>query len=389
VLVSVTNPGGGVSVAGSGTSTVTVTDPGHHLLDETPVGDPGHHVADDEHLDACSFAPVTGTGSTNYVPKWTSPSTLGNSMIYDNGAGVGVGTTSPASGYALHVASPGLYVDANSGSNGLQVQRVGGGHINLNVDSTSGFVQTAASQPLVFQQDGTEIMRLHSNGNVGIGTMSPDSQLHVKRTTGDGAAILTVDGVSSSTGYRLRLQDNGVNRFRVAKEGSTSIDATSIGAGSSALGVSTDSGYAATFTGGDVGIGTSSPGFHVGHGLDIIESTPATIRLDSSSGGSTAVEMYANSTGLIFEQENGARNFVFLGGKIGVGMYSPGKTLDVAGDIRGTTVVYNDAGSLGTCDSSARGTTKLIEGGAGVADVLSMCMKSASDTYAWKAMVTG
>lgn len=37
---------------------------------------------------------VTGSGTTNYVPKWTSSSAIGNSLIFDNGVGVGIGTNS-------------------------------------------------------------------------------------------------------------------------------------------------------------------------------------------------------------------------------------------------------------------------------------------------------
>ena len=42
---------------------------------------------------------VDGSGSANYVPKFTAAKTLGNSIIYDNGTNVGIGTTSP--GYKL------------------------------------------------------------------------------------------------------------------------------------------------------------------------------------------------------------------------------------------------------------------------------------------------
>ena len=45
---------------------------------------------------------VSGSGSTNYVAKWTGPNTLGNSIIYDNGSAVGIGTTAP--GAKLDVA---------------------------------------------------------------------------------------------------------------------------------------------------------------------------------------------------------------------------------------------------------------------------------------------
>ncbi len=36
---------------------------------------------------------VTGSGTTGYVPRWTSTSSLGNSVIYDNGTNVSIGST--------------------------------------------------------------------------------------------------------------------------------------------------------------------------------------------------------------------------------------------------------------------------------------------------------
>lgn len=39
--------------------------------------------------------PVTGTGTANYVSKWTGTTTQGNSQISDNGTNVGIGTISP------------------------------------------------------------------------------------------------------------------------------------------------------------------------------------------------------------------------------------------------------------------------------------------------------
>jgi hypothetical protein len=49
--------------------------------------------------------PVTGTGTTNYVPKWASSSSLGDSLIVDNGVSVGVNVVSPASSAILDVTS--------------------------------------------------------------------------------------------------------------------------------------------------------------------------------------------------------------------------------------------------------------------------------------------
>ena len=47
-----------------------------------------------------SSGTLTGNGSTNYISKWTSASSLDNSTIYDNG-NVGIGTANPS--YKLDV----------------------------------------------------------------------------------------------------------------------------------------------------------------------------------------------------------------------------------------------------------------------------------------------
>lgn len=47
-------------------------------------------------ISATGGGSVTGSGTANYVPKFTGASSIGNSLIYDNGTNVGIGTTTPA-----------------------------------------------------------------------------------------------------------------------------------------------------------------------------------------------------------------------------------------------------------------------------------------------------
>jgi hypothetical protein len=45
---------------------------------------------------AINIGSITGSGTLNYVPKWTSASAIGNSLIYDDGTNIGIGTTTPS-----------------------------------------------------------------------------------------------------------------------------------------------------------------------------------------------------------------------------------------------------------------------------------------------------
>jgi hypothetical protein len=45
---------------------------------------------------ATPFATPSGSGTTNFIPKWTSSSALGNSVMFQSGSNIGIGTTSPA-----------------------------------------------------------------------------------------------------------------------------------------------------------------------------------------------------------------------------------------------------------------------------------------------------
>ncbi len=45
---------------------------------------------------------IDGGGTTNYVPIWTSSTTLGNSNIYQAGSSIGIGTTTPGSALEVH-----------------------------------------------------------------------------------------------------------------------------------------------------------------------------------------------------------------------------------------------------------------------------------------------
>ena len=80
------------------------------------------------------------------------------------------------------------------------------------------------------------------------------------------------------------------------------------------------------------------------------------------------------NTGVIF---GGADDMTLqIGGSTGVSISANG-------------VIFPDLGTRPTCSSSIRHSRWTEEGGAGVADVVYVCLKSAADTYSWVTLVSG
>jgi hypothetical protein len=85
---------------------------------------------------------VTGSGTSNYLPRWTGTTALGNSQIQDNGTSIGVGV-SPSASYKMYVYSltnnTTLYVQ-NQVTNGVGINAFvnGGGSVTGIVASAYG-----------------------------------------------------------------------------------------------------------------------------------------------------------------------------------------------------------------------------------------------------------
>lgn len=80
---------------------------------------------------------ITGSGTTNYLSKWTSGTALGNSLIYESGTNVGIGTLVYVDykltvGGAIAALDGGLVSDSNGG---ISSNLYGSGQI---VSGTSG-----------------------------------------------------------------------------------------------------------------------------------------------------------------------------------------------------------------------------------------------------------
>jgi hypothetical protein len=98
---------------------------------------------------------ISGAGTNNYITKWTGASSLGNSVIYDNGTNVGIGTVNPGI-YKLNVSGD-IYISGSSTATGM-VSAVGGNSNQWN----AAFAHIAADADT---NASNEIQTLGTSGN--------------------------------------------------------------------------------------------------------------------------------------------------------------------------------------------------------------------------------
>ena len=194
--------------------------------------------------------PITGTGTTNYLPKFTGASALGNSQLFDNGTNVGVGTITPAQKFSVSTATAtssiflsysetalsNLWTDLTPG---IEIQNTitntgfigAGAGIKFYLSSSGnpqagifGVRQSTTSSALTFWTQNAnssvlERMRITNGGNVLIGTATDSTfKLDVNGTARVVGAVTT----NSASGFRL--DSAGSILFSLGYSGGTLLD---------------------------------------------------------------------------------------------------------------------------------------------------------------------
>jgi len=160
----------------------------------------------------------------------------------------------------------------------------GAGKLSLATDSSdNGYLSTDGAKPIIFRTGNTEALRIDSSQNVGIG-VTPNNRFHIQNS-GTAAYAIQVDA------------SDGSDLFGVWEEA----DGTGIVYLRDAAGdpqVVLDSGGNSYVTGGNLGIGTSSPTYklHVDHDATTRKKV-AFVNSNTGADVSSGIELLASTGG--------------------------------------------------------------------------------------------
>jgi len=275
--------------------------------------------------------PVTGTGTTNYLPKFTGTSTIGNSSIQDDGSTVSVGNTLKLSGNSNSFQVASIFRNAN--------------RIFFGGD-TGGYY---------FQNSGNTatILNLNDSGNLGLGvTPSAWGTLATAIDIGSGGTSLSynfsetnlaTNAYRINTGASIYKQNGIAMMYNQSSGGHVWYNAPSGTAGN-----------AISFTqamtldaSGRLGIGTTSPGYKLEvNGVIAAKGTGNGGRFEAIDGnvgganitlnpalfttGEPALQTQTNSP-ILFAPNNTERMRITSGGFVGINTTSPAARLTVIG----------------------------------------------------------
>ena len=181
---------------------------------------------------------VTGSGTTNYMTKWTGSTTLGNSIIQDTGTNVGIGAA-PLSFTKLYVTDTGVDIIGGNAIAGTSIKgvmvensnnndesiglwfRTGNNHLSgisgQRFNATTGwgtdlrfYTHEAATTDLTYTR---ERMRITTEGSVLIGT---------RTDVGSGYKLQVAGSINMSYGGFFNFRgSSGAGDVLVANSGST------------------------------------------------------------------------------------------------------------------------------------------------------------------------
>ena len=224
---------------------------------------------------------VDGSGTANYLSKWTDGDTIGDSIIYESSSKIGIGTDAPlgklhivnGSGITLPTLESSarnmLILEGDQSENYLTIATPNTSYAGINFadeqHKAEGWIQYKHGDDYMrFATNNSEAMRITSDGKVGIGTNAPAKPLHVR--VSPGWATLRLEGAADSGG-EIEFYKSSTKSGSIHFDASGNYEIRPLGV----------AGKFNILANGNVGIGQTSPNYplHIG---------------DSSGAGTVMIE---------------------------------------------------------------------------------------------------
>lgn len=309
---------------------------------------------------------VKGTGTATRVAFWSASDTITSDadLYWDNtNKRLGIGTTTPAVKLQVYGSAMPATGDAASVEdmftlyrNGSATVWAGGATLALGRYSTGG--GSAPKSRLDFKLKNaagsntdlpeTTVMTMQSNGNVGIGTVSPDAILNISKTS------FSTTFTSADSYIRIGKGENATNGYQFIGFGYNNGSADLVPA---YIGYQ-QTGAPGNYTKGDLVFGTRN----------VTTNTAPTERMRITSDGMVGIGMTPSAVGsstYVLQLYNpGSQCFLSLGN--GTSGNGPINGLVIGNDVSNAYIVNREATSLIFATSDANRMTILAGGNVGI-----------------------
>ena len=290
----------------------------------------------------------SGSGTTNYIPMWTSGTTLGDSVVFQTGT-----TRLDALVDTLELSND-WKIQSTDGSYWQRIRTVDGAPTTTNAFNFETRNGTG---------DFINHMTILNSGNVGIGVITPGRKLSI-----DGSIELTgSDMVLNTTSAAIRRGSSGQMFLDAPGDITVTIDSNNNNT-DRVFNVKKDTSTELfrVQEDGNVGIGTTTPVATYDRTLHVKGVNP-TVRIETNNVSGWAYNQYASpqgvwSVGINAPDQFHITNSASLGsnvrlciddgtGNVGIGTTSPAEKLEVLGNIRAN--VSNTGGFMLTGASAS------------------------------------
>ena len=215
-LATTLPPANGLAVQGDvralGNTTLGEDDSTEVTIESTlslqgPIKDSGSNLGSDQQVlvsnasggvswGAYTTGTVKGTGTVNSVPKWSATDTLQDSIIFDNGTNVAIGTTNPAD--KLHVQ--GTVRAVVSGSSGIAFNAINGFGVSsaFRFDNNHAVLALRNNSNVIATKISSDGFSWFDGGSVGFGTKTPAAPIEMVINSSTDGLLLSNVGDNSA-----------------------------------------------------------------------------------------------------------------------------------------------------------------------------------------------